>query len=158
MLHEVMNTRWLEPDAVEKLPADMRGSYVLVVSLEKPRCIAAGRLAERVYPAGWYAYAGSALGGLKQRLGRYVRPERKRRWHIDYLLEYAEVTGVMIAVSRERQECRLAGILGERLETVRGFGSSDCLCSGHLFYHREERKIREAVASAFDYVEASARA
>ncbi len=39
-----------------------RGSYLLVARLAYPAEIAVGRLGTSLFPAGWYAYAGSALG------------------------------------------------------------------------------------------------
>lgn len=145
-----MNAFWLEPDGFGTLPADTPGSYVLLTHLEKPVTMAAGKLEERYYPAGWYGYTGSALGGLRQRLSRYTRPERKRHWHIDYLLERGEIAGAMVVFSRQRLECRMAVILSERLETVAGFGSSDCRCDGHLFHHQDEGYLRTAVTYALD--------
>ncbi len=144
-----INMMWLEPDEFSRLPVDTPGSYVLFVHLQKLIRMAAGRLEERDYPAGWYGYVGSALSGLRQRLGRYTRPERKRRWHIDYLLEHGQVAGAMVVVSRKRLECHIAASLAERLETIASFGSSDCRCPGHLLHHRDERAIRKAVTYAF---------
>ncbi len=87
--------------------------------------------------AGSYAYVGSAMGpgGLSARVRRYLGTERRPHWHIDYLLEAAEVRGVL-CFSRQMEECRLAGLLAAtpRVQTIDGFGCSDCACRSHLLW------------------------
>jgi Uri superfamily endonuclease len=104
-----------------------------------------GALPETFFPSGYYAYVGSAMGGFEARIGRYLRAERKRHWHIDYPLEWATVTGVILCESGDRLECAIAEALRRELESIPGFGSSDCGCPGHLFYARDEARLRDAV-------------
>ncbi|MFW5868137.1 MAG: GIY-YIG nuclease family protein [Armatimonadota bacterium] len=111
----------------------MTGSYVLIISLDRPRRIEVGALGEIDFPAGAYAYVGSAMGGLDARIARHLRDDRRLHWHVDYLLQHAEVVHVVRVESDERLECRIATGLAERLPVVDGFGSSDCACAGHLF-------------------------
>jgi len=42
------------------------------------------------FPAGWYVYTGSARNGLAQRVGRHLRHNKRKHWHIDYLLAVAD--------------------------------------------------------------------
>lgn len=60
------------------------------------------------------------------------------RWHIDYLLRWGKVIEVK-RYGNDRKECELSSGV-EKLPgsktIVRGFGSSDCKCSTHLFYFR----------------------
>lgn len=71
------------------------------------------------------------------RLRHHLRPARKPRWHIDYLSNRAVVHQVWTCPGEDRVECAWAGVLsGRHPEAVRGFGSSDCDCSTHLFHSR----------------------
>jgi Uri superfamily endonuclease len=143
------HSKWINAARFQMLPERLPGSYVLVVRMDRTRRFCAGRLPQRVFAAGWYAYAGSALNGLKPRLSRYLNKERKRHWHIDYLLEHGIVDGARVSVGMNRLECRVAASLAECLETVAGFGCSDCRCNGHLFFSREEQHLKAAIAKAF---------
>ncbi|MFP4250514.1 MAG: GIY-YIG nuclease family protein [Armatimonadota bacterium] len=122
--------------AVAKLPSEVArvtGSYVLIMTLDRPCRVEVGALGEIHFPAGAYAYAGSAMGGLDARIARHLRDDKRLHWHVDYLLQHAEVAEVVRVESDERLECRIASALAERLAVVERFGSSDCACPGHLF-------------------------
>jgi len=111
-----------------------KGSYVLLIKLPEEKTIVVRRLGSVLFPCGNYAYIGSALGGLKQRLGHHLRTEKKLHWHIDYLLEKAHIEEIITCEAEERTECTIARALGERFESVPGFGASDCRCRSHLFF------------------------
>lgn len=124
----------LTHDSVETAPARV-GSYVLLVHLP---CEVVFRRAglEHVFQRGWFLYAGSARGpgGLRARLRRHFRADKKLHWHIDSLTTVADEI-IAFAVEGAR-ECDLASAL-LRTATFRpalaGFGSSDCTnCSTHL--------------------------
>ena len=70
-----------------------KGTYALVLHLECTEEITVGKLGMFTFPAGYYLYVGSALGpgGLEARLARHRRRGKKLRWHIDYLLEHAQL-------------------------------------------------------------------
>lgn len=110
------------------------GSYQLVIKLADKRRIKVGRLGSFVFPAGYYVYTGSAKRGLEARIARHLRRDKKLRWHIDYLLQYATV--VEVKRYPNGGECELNKTLrrlgGEVI--VEGFGSSDCGCETHLLY------------------------
>jgi Uri superfamily endonuclease len=139
---------WLEAGDIGRLPGRMKGSYILLVRLEQARTMTAGRLPESVFPAGYYAYVGSALNGLRARLARYVRIERKPHWHIDCLLEEGTVLGVYVRPGAERYECTAAERLVSRFAGFTGFGCSDCRCPSHLFYAADELRLKEGMAAA----------
>jgi Uri superfamily endonuclease len=113
----------------------VKGSYVLLVELSRPAEIAVGRLGRVRFEKGFYAYVGSAMGGLEKRIRRHLSKEKKIHWHIDYLLDSAasRVVEVFRFESAKRLECHIAGKLSEKLECVPGFGCSDCGCGSHLF-------------------------
>ena len=113
------------------------GVYNLVVCLEDKRCVRVGRLGCFVFPRGYYVYTGSALKGLEARVARHRRQEKRKWWHIDYLLAWSKVVEVRTYPTEERKECMLnrmvAGLAGARM-VVPGFGASDCGCETHLFF------------------------
>lgn len=111
------------------------GVYALVLWLAEPRCVQVGALGEIRFKAGYYAYVGSAQGGLRPRLHRHLRHRRKRRhWHVDYLREVAEPAGVLLWPGQSRNECVLALRVSACADgSVAGFGCSDCRCATHLY-------------------------
>ena len=116
---------------------DVKGTYVLVLALDKETLISVGKLTSLSFPPGYYLYVGSALGGLNSRIGRHIRGGRRLHWHIDYLRQRARVIEVWYLVSGERLECswyRAASGLPRARMPVAGFGSSGCGCDSHLLY------------------------
>lgn len=90
------------------------------------------------FDAGMYVYVGSALSGIEQRVGRHRSQSKRKKWHIDYLLDKAEVISVISVPSdRKSIECAIADLLAgckDATRPVHGFGSSDCSCPSHLIY------------------------
>ena len=118
-----------------RMPA-LKGSYALIVNLEKDARLTIGRRGSFAFPAGLYLYAGSALNGLESRVRRHLRrdKDKKRHWHIDYLTALAPVWQVWWAADNQRRECAWAGIVRESGGRIvaPGFGASDCRCPAHL--------------------------
>ena len=133
------------------------------MALKSEAAIAVGRLglsggrsgeSEITFPAGYYVYFGSARAGLSARVGHHLKREKRSHWHIDYLVQFAEVVEVWYSPEgeeaewRERKEVKGAG--GVRKKEclwcqvgrgmpqgqilIPGFGSSDCRCPAHLIY------------------------
>jgi Uri superfamily endonuclease len=116
------------------------GAYILIMQLERECSINVGSLGMIRFHEGRYAYAGSALGGLEPRLRRHFSAEKKRRWHIDYLLEKGNALQAFYVPSEQKLECflnRLVSVLPESMP-VAGFGASDCTCMTHLHRISEE--------------------
>jgi Uri superfamily endonuclease len=123
------------------------GSYCLLIELPRPCRISVGALGVIEFNNGFYAYVGSAMGGLQGRINRHLRRVKRVRWHIDYFLENGMVQGVLYAPTDERLECRLAQRLEQVCFSIPEFGSSDCRCPSHLFYYEDLQTLRaEAVA------------
>jgi len=118
----------------------MRGSYVLLIELPKAQMISVGRLKAIYFPRGYYAYVGSAMGGIKGRLGRHLGTNKKIHWHIDYLLEKASINGAIVCETEDRAECAIVQALGAQFDAIPSFGSSDCRCHSHLFFASGEMK------------------
>ena len=116
------------------------GSYILLIELPEEQPITVGSLKTIYFPRGYYAYVGSALGGLKSRLNRHLRIDKKPHWHIDYLLQKATIRDIIICESRERTECKIARAMASQVDSIPGFGASDCKCPSHLFFNAEEMK------------------
>ncbi|MCD6520350.1 MAG: GIY-YIG nuclease family protein [Anaerolineae bacterium] len=113
------------------------GTYILVIWLPQDASINIGALGEQHFGAGFYLYVGSALGGLRGRLARHLRQEKKLRWHIDYLLRKASLQEVWCLSGKARLECAVAQLLGQIpgfQPSLMPFGASDCSCFTHLFY------------------------
>jgi len=114
------------------------GTYALLLTLEEGAYLQIGRLGTFDFPAGRYVYVGSALGsgGLRARLLRHCRTEKRLHWHIDYLLRRTTICRAWCVESPRRLECTWARWLQGRPEVwapVPRFGASDCRCRSHLF-------------------------
>ena len=126
-----------------------RGTYIILIEMPRGVRVKVGALGALEFPQGFYAYCGSAMGGLKSRINRHLRRKKKIRWHVDYLLERGRMRGVLLAVTSERLECQLAGGLGNVFNTYPGFGSSDCHCPSHLVFSKELPALREKAREVF---------
>jgi sugar fermentation stimulation protein A len=120
----------------------VRGSYILLIELPKAQMISVGRLETISFPRGYYAYVGSAMGGIKGRLGRHFGANKKTHWHIDYLLEKASINGAIVCETEDKSECNIAQALDVQFDAIPGFGSSDCKCRSHLFFANGEMKSK----------------
>ena len=127
----------------------MRGTYALLVHVPYDLAASVGELGIINFKAGYYAYIGSALGGLEARVGRHLRDEKKVHWHIDYLLTRARAVDVVQAQTRTKKECAVAKELTKHLAPVQGFGSSDCKCESHLFYSSDFHELLRQVILSF---------
>ncbi len=114
-----------------------QGIYILEMQLSEVVKIQVGKLGEYEFIPGYYYYCGTAQKNLKARLERHIRKEKKERWHIDYLLEYADILQIYTWPAERELECMLA----EKLQMfpagqipVQNFGASDSSCDSHLYY------------------------
>lgn len=124
-------------DDVAPLPSTA-GTYLLILRLEAPTWFSVGRLGEIRLGAGLYAYVGSARGpgGLRARIRRHLRPDKRPHWHIDALTAHTPVVAVWWVEAHERLECTWAQTLAALPQVgvpMAGFGASDCACRSHLF-------------------------
>lgn len=112
---------------------------MLGLRLLAPARLTVGRLGPFAFPAGWYAYVGSACGpgGLRGRLAHHLGPLRRPHWHIDYLRAVAPVETIWLSAGDAAQEhawaASLAQMPGAAIVAPR-FGASDCRCPAHLFH------------------------
>ena len=119
-----------------------RGAYVLYLDIKLPLMLPVGSLGSAVFPAGRYAYVGSARRGIAARVLRHkrlaVEKAGKIHWHIDSLLVNPHTQWAGEVVLENGIECgiskRIAAMSGVTVP-VPGFGSSDCRagCRAHLY-------------------------
>lgn len=114
------------------------GTYILVLQGRQHAEIEIGRWGRLCLEPGYFLYIGSAFGpgGIRARVSRHYRSEKTKRWHIDYLREFAEPVIVWFSHDPERLEHRWAQAIAQMpgMVPVNGFGSSDCRCRSHLFF------------------------
>ncbi len=124
---------------VELLDRDT-GVYLVLVSLESGNTIRVGKLGMIHFREGFYLYVGSGKKNLSKRIKRHENRKKKNlRWHIDYLTVKADRIRSFPIYTSKNIECSLAGeMIKIGGAPVSGFGSSDCSCSSHLFYFRED--------------------
>lgn len=117
-----------------------KGSYLLAILIAEPLDVTPGRAGPVRLDPGWFIYCGSAAGpgGLRARLRRHFRSDKKPHWHVDRLtVAAAEMAAFALAGGNE---CELvASLLADpHFETaVPGFGNTDCRrCESHLLRFR----------------------
>jgi Uri superfamily endonuclease len=110
--------------------------------LARPVVMAVGALGSHAFPAGLYICTGRASKGLSKRIARHRRAEKRLRWHVDYLLQQAQIEGIQAYPGKATEECSINNATTRVLKgifPVKGFGSSDCRCISHLMLVPETR-------------------
>jgi Uri superfamily endonuclease len=140
-----------------KGPGVVTGTYTILVNLPEAATVAVGALGEHRFPAGYYAYTGSAFGpGGFARVDRHMEiaagDRDARHWHVDYLLGDTPARIETVVRSAEVDiECEVAASIDDVGETVvPGFGASDCDCQTHLHFTAEKAPLLAAIRSAHD--------
>jgi len=128
----------------------VKGSYVLLIELPEEQTITIGSLKAIYFPRGYYAYVGSAMGGFKSRLNRHLKSNKKPHWHIDYLLEKASISEIILCETKDRAECTVAQVLSHQFDSIPGFGSSDCKCRSHLFFAADKTRMKSVVVATLN--------
>ncbi|ABR55583.1 DNA-(apurinic or apyrimidinic site) lyase [Methanococcus vannielii SB] len=116
-----------------KIPRE-RGTYVLRIKINNSKNILVGKK-EIQFEKGDYFYIGSAMGNslnLYNRINRHLSDEKKKRWHIDYLLEFGNIKEIY--VTDGSFECSVSKDFEAILKGIFGFGCSDCKCKSHLYF------------------------
>lgn len=129
----------------------MRGSYCLVISVEKPSYLNVGSLGMVKIESGCYIYVGSAFNSLEARIRRHLSRDKKIHWHIDYILAHDDVNidDVIFTIDERRLECLISKAL-ENPKSIKGFGCSDCNCKSHLHYYRDVEAAKNAILNVME--------
>ncbi len=112
-----------------------KGTYILLMTFSEDIDIKVGALGNIHFKSGLYCYVGSAMGGLDQRVSRHLSVDKKVKWHVDYLTLAADKVEAYESFPNPIPECEL-GHLVESIgcvQSVPGFGCSDCSCTTHLY-------------------------
>ena len=124
-------------------------TYVLLITIPQNQPVTVGAKGVVDLIKGGYLYVGSARKNWQKRVARHCRKEKKKRWHIDYILdgEGGEVEEVWI--SQEDRECPtcqvLTSLAGTKIPRP-GIGSSDCRCPAHfLELQKGFRPVQESL-------------
>lgn len=139
-----------------------KGTYVLIASVLQMKRIGIGRLGEFDIVPGFYAYVGSAFGagGLRARIGHHLESTAAPHWHIDYLLQVAQLLEVWYSTADHKLEHQWAHLLEKAPQfriPIRRFGSSDYhrSRSSHLFYSKRRPAFawfRQQLAEQFENI------
>jgi Uri superfamily endonuclease len=120
-------------DSADSLPP-VAGAYVVLMVLEGETTLPP-RFASARLPAGVYLYFGSAYGpgGIAARCRRHLRPDKGRRWHVDWLTTQAQALVVLPFITGDECSLAAAALAAGSPAPIPGFGSSDCPdCPSHL--------------------------
>lgn len=113
------------------------GTYALILQNRSQAKAQIGRWREIDIGRGYYIYVGSAFGpgGVRARVSRHYREEKRMHWHIDYLRKFLNPLAAWYSYDDNRLEHRWAEVFCSMNELVpiQGFGCSDCKCYSHLF-------------------------
>ncbi len=116
----------------------VKGAYVLHFSLKADKNISVGKFGKIHFPLGHYLYMGNAYGsgGLKARLMRHARIQKKQHWHFDYIRPFVALDKV--TAYKDGHECDLVALYIKQYQMqsfYQGLGSSDCRrCQSHFLY------------------------
>jgi sugar fermentation stimulation protein A len=139
------------------MPGIDYGVYILVIDLEEKIDIKVGRLGHRSFSPGKYLYVGRAKKYLNGRLRRHLRKNKKKFWHIDYLLQHAELEEIWLRRG-SLDECQTAAMIlsvcPEAACPVRGFGSSDCRCPSHLMNYSGQARALPRLRKTIEFEKA----
>jgi sugar fermentation stimulation protein A len=129
---------------IEREASD-RGSYLVLLHLNRSRSIPIGKMGRVRFAKGFYIYVGSAMKNLTKRLERHRRIRKRIHWHLDWLRPHTRFLETLAIRSSHRLECELArDIEGIASWSIPGFGCSDCGCKSHLFGMPEDPLCRES--------------
>jgi len=154
-----LGAKVLEVSEISELK-EAKGTYTLIIFVQSTVPLKIGKLGEKKIESGYYAYTGSALGSgslnLAGRISRHLRKNKKKRWHIDYLLssEKAEIKTILAMVTEKRMECEINLQLIRNLNPsipILNFGSSDCMkrCKSHLLYFGSDNNLVSKIVELY---------
>lgn len=132
----------------------MKGTYCLIIEVSKDTKIKIGKiLGEILFKKGIYVYVGSAMNSLESRLKRHLSDNKKKHWHIDYLLlnKNSKIINILFNTTEDKIECRIAEFLqNNSINKIKRFGCSDCRCESHLIYFKNQEKAEKTIKKFYN--------
>ncbi len=129
------------------------GTYLLLLECNNEAELSIGKLGKMNTEPGYYLYVGSAFGpgGIQARINHHVQIAVRPHWHIDYLRTDAGLVDAWCVYGSRYEHEWAHSLMQSEAATVplKGFGSSDCDCTTHLFYfkHKPTRVELEILAA-----------
>lgn len=116
-----------------------KGSYIISGFLNGDKKIKIGRIGYLNFKRGWYLYVGSGMAYLKERVKRHFKKNKKKHWHIDYLIPDLKNLKAFLIHSSKSLECEISMEISKISNGfIEKFGSTDCNCKSHLLYFKKE--------------------
>jgi Uri superfamily endonuclease len=132
---------------------EIGGTYILIMNVVDDLYVKIGCLGRHELKKGIYIYVGSARGpgGLKARIYRHLKLNKKVRWHIDYLTVNPKVK--IKAIFYLESRALLETVIAKKLfnddffeGVVKGFGCTDKRSSyTHLYKLKSTSSIEELI-------------
>ncbi len=114
-----------------------KGNYCIIIEVLKDSRIKIGAKGFMNFNKGYYVYVGSALGSLSTRIKRHLSDDKKKHWHIDYLLlnKNTKIKQVIYTYCTKKIECDVSHNIDESsVDYIKLFGCTDCKCMSHLYF------------------------
>ncbi|RAO98780.1 hypothetical protein PW5551_07605 [Petrotoga sp. 9PW.55.5.1] len=113
------------------------GSYILLIKVKDDFEIDI-RHRKVLIKEGLYAYIGSAMKNLHQRVGRHLtfkEKQNKQHWHIDKILEKEESQIIFVSMvpSLNRLEERISKKFSLSFDYIENFGSTDLRVKSNFY-------------------------
>ncbi len=144
----------LVPSSADKflqLPSQT-GTYCLTFHCTILSQVTVGKLGTYQIVPGYYCYVGSAFGrgGLKSRIERHLKVNKRNHWHLDYIRPYFEPVEICYTTDSIKREHQWSKLLLKDIYSsipINKFGSSDCHCPTHLFYYKVKPQIKKLLSN-----------
>ncbi|MEA5536808.1 GIY-YIG nuclease family protein [Crocosphaera sp. XPORK-15E] len=129
------------------------GTYCLVFHCSTSSPVTIGKLGTYQIKPGYYCYIGSAFGqgGLKSRITRHLKINKRHHWHLDYLRASLTPLELLYSTDTMKREHQWAELLLKDEHSnipIKKFGSSDCDCPAHLFYYEVKPRLEFFIAKS----------
>jgi Uri superfamily endonuclease len=111
-------------------------TYILFIKVKRRFRTRIGGKGVKEFEAGYYLYVGSGRENLVQRIKRHLRMEKRKFWHIDYMLasKHVAIRDVYLTDLAEEEIVLRLEKSDLTIPHDAYFGASDSRKSTHLFY------------------------
>lgn len=123
--------------------------------MRKNSTIRIGAKGDLFFKKGYYVYVGSALGNLSKRVKRHLSDDKKKHWHVDYLLlnENTEIKQVIYTYCTKKIECDISHNINKNTsDYIKSFGCTDCNCDSHLYYFDNYNEALESSIISYENI------